>query len=176
MKSYILLAMLFCGTMCFGEDDDNRVWKAERNDYRDKVTGTEVWRLTTNPEVEIIPDRIKDPWSPDGSRILFRSKRTGAWHLFVMAADGSKITRVTDRKGPAVYGVWSRSGREVACTPLVNDKYELQVIDVNTYASRRIAGPFKSQLNKMGVSPDGGSVLFTRVIKQPDGQKQDVVM
>ena len=156
--------------------DGNRIWQSERSDYRDKVTGTEVWRLTADPEVEIIPDRIKDPWSPDGSQILFRSKRTGAWHLFVMAADGSKMTRVTDRKGPAVYGVWSRSGREVVCTPLVGDKYELQVIDVKTFASRRIAGPFESQLNKMGVSPDGESVLLTRVIKQPDGEKQDVVM
>ena len=92
MKNYLLLAMLFCGTICSGEDDD-RVWKSERSDYRDQVTGTEVWRLTTNPEVEIIPDRIKDPWSPDGSRILFRSKRTGAWHLFVMAADGTELAR-----------------------------------------------------------------------------------
>jgi len=156
--------------------DANRVWDSERSDYRDKVTGTEVWRLTTDPEVEIIPDRIKDPWSPDGSQILFRSKRTGAWHLFVMTADGSKITRVTDQRGPAVYGVWSRSGREVVCTPLVNNKYELHEINVNTYASRRIAGPFRSQLNKMGVSPDGESILFTRVIKQPDADKQDVVM
>ena len=149
--------------------DDNRVWDTERSDYHDEVTGTEMWRLTTNPEVEIIPDRIKDPWSPDGSQILFRSRRTGAWQVFVMSADGSTITRVTDHKRPTVYGVWSRSGREVVCTPLVNDRYELQVIDVNTYVSRRIAGSFKSQMNKMGVSPDGKSVLFTRIIKQPDG-------
>ena len=176
MRINALLAFL-TGMMvaCFTNADE-RVWKSERSNYQDKVTGAEVWRLTTNPEVEIIPDRIKDPWSPDGSQILFRSKRTGAWHLFVMAADGSKMTRVTDRKGPAVYGVWSRSGQEVVCTPLVDDKYELHVIDVNTFASRRIAGPFKSQMNKLGVSPDGESVLFTRVIKQPGGEKQDVVM
>lgn len=177
MRMNLLPAFLvaMASTVCFASDD-NRVWKSERSDYRDEVTGTEVWRLTTNPEVEIIPDRIKDPWSPDGSQILFRSKRMGAWHLFVMTADGSKITRATDRKGPAVYGVWSRSGREVVCTPLVNEKYELQVIDVKTLSSRRIAGPFESQLNKLGVSPDGESVLFTRVIKQPDGEKQDVVI
>ena len=174
---YILTLSLLLPSLCpcFAGNDD-REWKSERSDYRDKVTRTEVWRLTTDPEVEIITDRIKEPWSPDGSQILFRSKRTGAWHLFLMAADGSKIIRVTDRKEPAVYGVWSRSGREIVCTPSVNDKYELQVIDVNTFGSRRIAGPFESQMNKMGVSPDGESVLFTRIIKQPDGDKQDVVM
>ncbi|MBP90372.1 MAG: hypothetical protein CMJ64_27310 [Planctomycetaceae bacterium] len=175
INSLLTFLIAIASTVCFAAAD-NRIWKLERSDYRDEVTGTEVWRLTTHPEVEIIPDRIKDPWSPDGSQILFRSKRTGAWHLFVMAADGSKMTRVTDMKGPAVCGVWSRSGREVVCTPLVNDKYELQVIDVKTFASRCIAGPFDSQLNKLGVSPDGESVLFTRVIKQPAGEKQDVVM
>jgi len=176
IKLLTLLLVLPAVTPCSASDDDNRLWDSERSAYRDKVTGTEVWRLTTHPEVEIIPDRIKDMWSPDGSKIFFRSKRTGAWHLFVMTADGSKITRVTDQQEPAVYGVWSRSGREVVCTPLVNDKYELHVIDVKTFDSRRIAGPFESKLGKLGVSPDGESVLFTRIIKQPDGEKQDVVM
>ena len=117
-KRVSLLVLAVCANASCLASADERVWRSERSDYRDKVTGAEVWRLTTNPEVEIIPDRIKDPWSPDGSQILFRSKRTGAWHLFVMAADGSKMTRVTDQKGPAVYGVWSRSGREVVCAPL----------------------------------------------------------
>ena len=173
----LLLSVVVCAKATFASDNgDSRIWKSERSDYRDEVTGTEVWRLTTDPKVEIIPDRIKDPWSPDGSQILFRSKRTGAWHLFVMTADGSKMTRVTDQRGPAIYGVWSRSGREIVCTPMIKDRYEIQAIDVKTFTSRRIAGPFNSQLNKMGVSPDGESVLFTRIIKQPGGDKQDVVL
>ena len=119
IKLLTLLLVLPAVTPCSASDDHNRLWDSERSAYRDRVTGTEVWRLTTHPEVEIIPDRIKDVWSPDGSKMLFRSKRTGAWHLFVMTADGSKITRITDQQGPAVYGVWSRSGREVVCTPVL---------------------------------------------------------
>jgi hypothetical protein len=116
-----IFPVAFAAAICSASDDfKDRLLDTERSDYRDEVTGTDVWRLTTDPEVEIIPDRIKDPWSPDGSKILFRSKRTGAWHLFVMTADGSKMTRVTSEKGPAVYGVWSRSGKEIVCTPLVD--------------------------------------------------------
>ena len=59
---YLLLTAGILGAA----DQNQRVWKSERSDYRDKATGTEVWRLTTHPEVEIIADRIKDPWSPDG--------------------------------------------------------------------------------------------------------------
>ena len=158
-------------------DQNQRVWKSERSDYRDKATGTEVWRLTTHPEVEIIADRIKDPWSPDGSKILFRSKRNGLWHLYTMMADGSKITRLTDLKGPTIYGVWSRSGREIICTPYVNDRaYELHLINVKSFSSHRIAGPFESKMGKLGVSPDGKGVLFTRFIKQPEGEKNDVML
>lgn len=170
---YLLLTVGILGAA----DQNQRVWKSERSDYRDKATGTEVWRLTTHPEVEIIADRIKDPWSPDGSRILFRSKRNGLWHLYTMMADGSKIMRLTDLKGPTIYGVWSRSGREIICTPYVNDRaYELHLINVKTFASRRIAGPFESKMGKLGVSPDGKGVLFTRFIKQPEGEKNDVML
>ena len=174
--SFFLLLLLCTTVPSVAADPNQRVWESERSDYHDEITGTEVWRLTTDPEVEIIPDRIKDPWSPDGSQILFRSKRNGFWHLYTMTADGSKITRVTDRKAPSVYGVWSRSGQEIICAPSVNDKYELHVIDVTTFASRRIAGPFASPFGKLGVSPDGEQVLFTRFIQQPEGEKQDVVM
>ena len=158
------------------ENTKQRTWPSERSDYVDQVTGTRIWRLTTHPAVEIIQDRIKQPWSPDGSQILFRSKRNGAWHLFTMAADGSKMTRVTDSKGPTIHGVWSRTGEEIVCTPLFHSKgYEVHRINVKTFASQRIAGPFDAQLGKLGVSPDGQNVLFTRIIKQPDGEKQDVV-
>ena len=166
----ILLAA--AGSSLFASDD--RIWESERNDYRDEVTDVDVWRLTTDPEVEIIADRIKDPWSPDGSKILFRSKRTGTWQLFAMAADGSTITRLTSE--PAVYGVWSRSGRSIVCTPSVDNQYELHEINVGTFESRRIFGPTESQMGKLGVSPDGTGVLFTRTIKQPTGDKQDIVM
>ncbi len=156
--------------------DRPREWPSERSVYRDEVTGTEVWRLTSHPEVDIATHRTKNCWSPDGSKILFRSGREGIHHLFVMPADGSKITRLDDLKGSATYGVWSRSGREVACTRHVHDSgFEIHAIDVETFASRRIAGPFEAKLGPMGVSPDGQSILFTRFMPQPDGEKQDVV-
>ena len=173
-KRLLPVLLLLSSALSTFADESDRVWHSERSDYRDEVTGAEVWRLTTDPEVEIIPDRIKDPWSPDGSKIIFRSKRNGAWHLYVMDADGSKITRVTSK--PAVYGVWSRSGRSIVCTPTVGNRNEVHEIDVTTFESRRVAGPFDAKMGKLGVSPDGAAVLFTRIITQPLGEKQDVVM
>ena len=59
----------------------------------DTSEGTEIWRLTTHPEVEIIQDRIKEIWSPDGAKIAFTANaptRTTDWHskLNLLPADG----------------------------------------------------------------------------------------
>lgn len=36
-------------------------------------------------------------WSPDGSRLVFRSDRSGFTHIWTMAADGSDLAQVTTR-------------------------------------------------------------------------------
>jgi Tol biopolymer transport system component len=157
-------------------EDRSLVSPSERTSYRDEVTGVEVWRLTSHPEVDIATHRLRNCWSPDGSMILFRSEREGILHLFVMPANGSKITRLDDLKGSAKYGVWSRTGREVICTRAMHKTgFEIHAINVETLAGRRIIGPFEDQLGPMSVSPDGQSILFTRFIQQPEGEKQDVI-
>jgi len=176
MTWLVAALLLTMGSSVMSGERTSRIWPSERSTYRDEVTGAEVWRLTSHPEVDIATHRTANCWSPDGSVILFRSKRAGLHHLFVMPADGSTITRIDDLNGATTYGVWSRSGREVVCTRHLHDSgFGIHAIDVETFASRRIAGPFESKLGPMGVSPDGESILFTRYIPQPEGEKQDVV-
>jgi len=38
-------------------------------------------------------------WSPDGSRIVFQSNRTGNFQIYVMNADGSEQVRLTHHRG-----------------------------------------------------------------------------
>jgi len=159
----------------FGEGKP-RVWPAERSTYRDEVTGADVWRLTSHPEVDIATHRTQCCWSPDGARILFRSRRDGRDHFYVMDADGSKITRIDDLRGATTYAVWSRSGREVVCTRSVPDSgFGIYGIDIRTFEARLIAGAFDEKCGGPDVSPDGTGVLFLRFLPQPEGEKQDVV-
>jgi TolB protein len=39
-------------------------------------------------------------WSPDGSKIAFQSKRDGSMNVYVMNADGSGVTKLTDELNP----------------------------------------------------------------------------
>ena len=53
--------------------------------------GGEPRRLTDSPKHDRHPR-----WSPDGRSIAFESNRDGKFQLYVMNADGSGVTRITD--------------------------------------------------------------------------------
>jgi len=71
------------------------------------------------------PERISDhyveypAWSPDGSRIAFMAQEPDAsgsnpdYNIFVMNADGTDLTRLTDAPGEDGWPAWSPDGSQV---------------------------------------------------------------
>ena len=61
-------------------------------------------------------------WSPDGGMIAFTSQRPGAsgtnpdYDVYVMRADGSDLTRLTDTPGEDGIPAWSPDGTQIAIT------------------------------------------------------------
>jgi serine/threonine protein kinase len=54
-------------------------------------------------------------FSPDGSRLIFDSNRSGRFELWQINIDGSSLSQLTSTTGPGLLqAVWSNSGREVA--------------------------------------------------------------
>lgn len=45
-------------------------------------------------------------WSPDGSRIVFQSNRTGNFQIYMMNADGSDQVRLTNHRGNDYWPSW----------------------------------------------------------------------
>jgi len=68
---------------------------------------------------QLTNDRFKDrnpTWSPDGSRLVFYSNRSGRYELWTIRSDGGGLEQVTHSRGPfPLSPLWSPDGRKLAC-------------------------------------------------------------
>ena len=51
--------------------------------------------------------QFEPAWSPDGSRLVFTSRRDGRSHIYVMSADGSGTKQLTSGKHSDSVPAWS---------------------------------------------------------------------
>lgn len=77
--------------------------------YTISVTGGTPTRLTQG-----FGNNMDPAWSPDGTRIVFWSDRSGEPGIYVMSADGSDQTRISPAGVPAKHPSWSPDGRWIA--------------------------------------------------------------
>ena len=82
------------------------------------VDGSGLVKLTTN--IQLAPDPlygldVGPSWSPDGSRIAFASGRDSLsnYELYVMNADGSNQTRLTNNTTDDYYPTWSPDSQRI---------------------------------------------------------------
>ena len=104
----------------------------------------------------------QDPeWSPDGTRIAFVSNRLGGvFDVWVMNADGTGQTRITQESGDAEAPSWSPDGGRIAydTTALGGDK-DVAVIAVGGGGRLVVAGGSGDQSLPVW-SPDGARIVF----------------
>jgi TolB protein len=78
--------------------------------------GANLTRLTASPGLDLYP-----AWSPDGSKIVFESNRTGTMQVWVMNGDGSDQTQLTfDAVPKDQVPDWSPDGSRIAYTADTN--------------------------------------------------------
>lgn len=85
--------------------------------------------------------------SPDGSRIVFMSRRSGNWELYVINADGSNPQRITDNPTDDGLPTWSPDGSLIAFVTNREGEWAVWVTTPD--------GSQQQELFKMGGSPDG---------------------
>jgi Tol biopolymer transport system component len=89
--------------------------------YQESFQDTNLWQVPANgsgaPKLVISSTREETlpDYSPDGSRIVFNSNRSGHWEIWIANADGSHSRQLTSNAGPpASYARWSPNGRLIA--------------------------------------------------------------
>jgi dipeptidyl aminopeptidase/acylaminoacyl peptidase len=65
-------------------------------------------------------------WSPDGSKILFESNRSGESQLWMIELAGGEARQITTISSGANNAVWSRDGRRIAFVSAVFPEYSTQ--------------------------------------------------
>jgi hypothetical protein len=128
--------------------------------------------MTTHPNISPV-------WSPDGSRIAFVGASEEGFDLYVMNADGTDITRLTDLPGDETQPAWSPDGDRIAYSwdDLGNPRFRtgISVVNADGTGSTELVSRANEELYGPAWSPDGSRLAFQNVtrslmfVMDPDG-------
>jgi len=113
-------------------------------------------RLTFDPKDDIWP-----VWSPDGSRIVFASIRSGVFNLMWKVSNGTgSDEQIYEEKGAHIgaYG-FSRDGRTISLGRLSQGQWDVGLFDTGTRKARWVATSTFDEQNPI-LSPDGRFLAY----------------
>jgi WD40 repeat protein len=106
---------------------------------------------------------ISPAWSPDGSRLAFLSNRAGNWEVFVMNADGSGVTQLTDTQRHEDAPAWSPDGRFIVFSSERDGNAEIYRMAVDgTDVARLTNAPLTLDIQPV-YSPDGARLAYVAI-------------
>jgi Tol biopolymer transport system component len=104
-----------------------------------------IWRKDLqhpeSPAVEVAPSsrqQFHASYSPDGSRIVFASRRGGPAGIWVGNNDGSNLVEISNPSYESGSPEWSPDGRKVAFDSRPPDSWEIQVADITERVPRKL--------------------------------------
>jgi Tol biopolymer transport system component len=97
--------------------------------------------------------------SPDGSRILFASERSGVSQLYTMSPEGAQVRQLTTDISGAYSANWAPDGRHIVYTTGRGDVQQVVVIGSDGSGRRVVLEAKGSQTPSW--SPSGTRILFT---------------
>jgi TolB protein len=119
------------------------------------LNGGNLRRLTSDPSIETAPD-----FSPDGSKIVFESDRSGEQQIYVMPASGGAAVRISFGTGKYATPVWSPRGDLIAFTKQDQGRFYIGVMKPDGSDERLLTASFLDEGPTW--APNGRVIMFTR--------------
>ncbi len=122
-----------------------------------RANGSERLNLTEalGPGVDIWP-----AWSPDGTRIAWCRRVDNDYEIFVMNADGSGVTQLTNNDADDRCPAWSPDGNKLTFNSDADGDDEIYVMAADGTAVRQLTdNSWRDE--EPAFSPDGGLLAFT---------------
>lgn len=106
--------------------------------------------------------------SPDGSKILFESNRTGNAAIYVMDADAKNLKQLTNNTAPNHCPIWSPDGKKIVfASERDNGDSEIYVMNADGSEQRNLSRQAGDDSHPHW-SPDGERVVFNSARSTPD--------
>ena len=122
--------------------------------------------LTSNRDYNVSDPR----WSPDGTKILYTSKESGNYDVYIMNADGTGEIRLTTYSGIDIAGCWYPN--RIAFTSTRSGNYDIFMMrEDGTNIQQLTFNPSKE--GSPDFSPDGEKIVF---VSDRDGNYDIFVM
>lgn len=99
-------------------------------------------------------------WSPDGTRIAFKSSRGGNWDAYVMDANGGNVTRLTDSAANDHDPVWMPDGQSVIISSDRDSREDLYRVWIADRRVERLTRHVVGRAIMPSISPDGRFVTY----------------
>ena len=99
-------------------DGTKIVFEGERNKFKDRaqmdifIADAEIRGAGEN-QINLTNHEAPDQrarWSPDGTAVVFQSKRDGNWEIYTVGIDGENLTRITENDKTDRNAEWSPGG------------------------------------------------------------------
>lgn len=133
--------------------EDNIVVKMTYKIYTMNADGTEQKKIN-----DLTIDDESPKWAPDGSKILFVSKRGGNPEIYTMNTDGTNTTKITTSKY-SIMPSWSPDGSKIVYRANENGNPEIYIMNADGTGKKKITNNLVA-----GESPswslDGSKILF----------------
>jgi Tol biopolymer transport system component len=113
-----------------------------------------------------------DSLAPESGQILFHSNRDGASEIYVMDADGTNVTRLTNSPGADRHATWSPDGSQIVFESERDGNREIYVMDADGSNQIRLTNDPAAD-RYADWSPDGSRIVFR---SDRDGNSEIYVM